>query len=170
VARKFLTIARGLYASPDYLAARGTPRNLDDLAAHRFLLLEGRTRPVPVIELVRGRKSQHVRMNGPIVVNSMGMMRALAAAGAGIAPLPRRMCIEDEALRRLTRVMPDWAPAAMDGYCIVPARKLLPTKARLFVEALVDYFKRWTDEVPQSAAASRPATTSPTRRVGAPVS
>lgn len=143
VARKFLSVERGLYGSPSYLEARGTPAAPADLANQRFLLLEGQIRPVPMIKLARGRTSHDVRMTGPIVVNSMGMMRALAAAGAGIAPLPRRMAGEEPG--RLVRVLPDWELPPIDCYCVVPARKLLPAKTRLFVEALQRHFRRYRD-------------------------
>jgi DNA-binding transcriptional LysR family regulator len=168
VARKFVVIERALYASADYLAARGTPGLIDDLAGHRFLLLEGQTRPVPVIRLMRGRATHDVRMQGPIVVNSMGMLRALAAAGAGIAPLPRRMADEEAGRGRLVRVLREWAPPPIDCYWVVPARKLLPAKTRLFIEALQRHFGPLAKPDSQVPLARRPARTSPTLRDTAP--
>jgi DNA-binding transcriptional LysR family regulator len=168
VARKFLVVERALYASPDYLATRGTPARVADLADHRFLLLEGQIRPVPVIRLTRGRMSSEVRMHGPIVVNSMGMMRALAAAGAGIAALPRRMADEEVGPGRLVRVLREWAPPPIDCYWVVAARKLLPAKTRLFVEALQRHFGPSAKPDSQVPPARRPAKTSPTLRDIAP--
>jgi DNA-binding transcriptional LysR family regulator len=105
-------------------------------------------------------------MDGPIVLNSMGMMRALAGAGAGIAPLPLRMAGEGAGPGRLVRVLPDWAPGPVECYHVVPARKLLPAKTRLFIAALHRHFGNSANS--QVPAARRPAKISPTLRDIAP--
>jgi DNA-binding transcriptional LysR family regulator len=82
----------------------------------------------------------------------MGNVRALALAGGGIGILPHRMCVEDIAQGRLDHILPQWSPPSLDGWYVIPSRKLLPAKTRLFIEALVEHFR----ERPRKRAA-RPA-------------
>jgi DNA-binding transcriptional LysR family regulator len=140
VARKLATLERPLHASPAYLREMGTPQTPDDLARHRFVLLEAHAHP-PEVDLINGRKVTRIAMQGPIVSNSLGVVRAATLAGGGIGLLPPRMCAEDVKAGRLKRVLPAWSATGVDFYYLVASRKLLPARTRLFVEEMVAHVK-----------------------------
>ena len=140
VARRFLTIERALYAAPAYLKEFGTPAEAEALAQHRFILLEAHTHPRPRLRLTRGRQARQIEIAGPIVSNSLGMVRALVAQGVGIAAIPVRMCATEEKQGALVRLLPQWTPASLEAFYVIPERKLVPAKTRLFVNALSAYF------------------------------
>jgi DNA-binding transcriptional LysR family regulator len=142
VVRRLASLDRPLYASPDYLRAAGTPRSPADLAQHCFVMLEAHVHPRPEVDLVHrgGRKVERVTMQGPIVSNSLGMVRALTIAGGGIGFIPARMCAEDAGKGHLIRVLPAWAARPIDFHYVISSRKLLPAGTRLFVEELVAHF------------------------------
>ena len=146
IVRKIVTSSIGLVASPAYLAKHGTPDHPGALAKHSFVLLEAHTFPAPTLTLVRGRRTERVPMTGPIVSNSLGMVRAVAAAGGGIGVLPHRMGAELVAEGRLVRVLPQWEASPVDISYVIPARRLLPAKTRLFVEALAGHFRQPPDQ------------------------
>jgi DNA-binding transcriptional LysR family regulator len=135
VARRLCSLDWAIYASPAYLAQAGTPQAPEDLARHRFVLLEAHTHPAQ-LKLTRGRLTRSVPVSGSITVNSIGMVNELVRLGAGIGELPTRMGARDERDGKLVRVLPGWNRAPIDVYYIIPARKLLPMKTRLFIEAL----------------------------------
>jgi DNA-binding transcriptional LysR family regulator len=141
IASRFLPIPRGLYASPAYLAETGRPTDPAELAAHQFVMLDAHTHPRPEFNLVNGRRTFRVRMSGRFISNSMGNVRALALAGGGIGIVPHRMCAEDVAQGRLVHILRQWSPPPLDGWYVIPSRKLLPAKTRLFVQALVEHFR-----------------------------
>lgn len=144
VARRFLSIEWALYASPAYLAAAGIPAKPEDLADHRFVLLEAHSHP-PELTLQNGRSVRTVEIDGAITSNAAGMVRALVCADGGIGQLPSRMCAADLEQGRLVRVLSDWGRPPIHVYYLVPARDLLPAKTRLFVEALNRHFSRKRD-------------------------
>lgn len=90
--RRLGVIEAGFYASPRYLAARGTPRTLDDLAAHDGLW-----------PAARGRGS--FRLGTPpsaaVTCDDFGALHELARAGAGVAVLPTFLAARDPGLVRV---------------------------------------------------------------------
>ncbi len=136
VGRKFTLVHFGLYASPSYLAAAGKLTAPGDIAAHRCILLEAHARPVRRLKLNNGRSSAPVTMSGPLVSSTLGLVHALAVAGAGIAELPVHMCAQETADGTLVRVLPQWSPSPWDIHYLVPDRKLLPSRTRTFVNEL----------------------------------
>jgi DNA-binding transcriptional LysR family regulator len=139
VGRKFATVRFALYASPSYLAAAGKLTAPGEIAAHRCILLEAHARPVCRLKLTNGRTSTQVTMSGPVVSSTLGLVHALAVAGIGIAELPEHMCARETAEGTLVRVLPQWSPPHWDMHYLVPDRKLLPSKTRAFVDALVTF-------------------------------
>jgi DNA-binding transcriptional LysR family regulator len=141
VARKLFSWTWQLYASPDYLRAAGAPQKMSDLAGHRFVVLEAYSRPRPEIDLVSGHKVERISMPGVVVSNSLGVLRAMLVAGGGIGLMPFRMAEEALNKRQLVRVLPAWASRPLDIFYVIPSRRLLPAKTRLFVEELIEHVR-----------------------------
>lgn len=108
VARELWRTSRKLlYASPRYLAARGTPRRLDDLSRHDCIATHA-TDGIASWTLVQGRRKQRVTFEPRFYVSEFSAAHRAVLAGIGISLMPEVHCVEDVAAKRLVRVL--------DGY------------------------------------------------------
>lgn len=126
-----------LCATPGYLAERGVPRRLDELAGHAAIVFRlpstGRDRPwqfrqrgVPV-EL---RPQPVVR-----AYESDGLLVALKS-GVGLCQIPDVM-VDDELDRgELVEVLPSCRPEPMPIHLVHPSGRLVPARLRAAIDAL----------------------------------
>jgi DNA-binding transcriptional LysR family regulator len=87
VTRRIGNATNKLYASPAYLARRGTPRTLADLARHDAIVaraVAGEAR----WELTGPRGTEHVDVQARIVGDGFSFLADAALAGLGVALLP----------------------------------------------------------------------------------
>ncbi len=84
IARKLAANHRLLCAAPSYLAERGAPRKLDDLAAHDCLVIKERDHPFGVWRMRRGEREHTVKVRGPLWANNGKMVVQWAVDGSGI--------------------------------------------------------------------------------------
>lgn len=133
IARHLGRWPRVLVASPAYLAARGKPRQPQDLLAHDYLryapgddglLLEGSAGPVNVPLRSRYR-----------VNNAVAMLDSVLA-GVGISLQPTWMVAELLAERRLVRVLPAYTGPAQEAHLLYAARPYQPRRVRVLVDFL----------------------------------
>ncbi|MGV3494267.1 MAG: LysR family transcriptional regulator [Ramlibacter sp.] len=137
VARRFGTQAMALVASPAYLQARGTPKRLDQLAAHDALLFRmpstGKDRPWQFRQ--RGKPvelhpASRVRLNdGEALVEA-------AKLGLGLAQLPDYFVADEIARGELVEVLPAARPAALPVSIVYPGARLVPLRVRLLLQEL----------------------------------
>lgn len=141
VSRHLVTVTRGLYASPRYVAAGPRLRDPSDLSKHRVVQVSPASSSVNALTLVRAGET-HVPDIAParVQANAVGVVRTLAIAGAGIVAIPNVFCARDVADGRLVLVLPDWQPSPLEVHYLVPAAKLLPSKTRLFIDYLKAHF------------------------------
>jgi DNA-binding transcriptional LysR family regulator len=130
-ARKLITARRGLYASPAYLAAAGTPLTPLDLAVHRCLSVSS-GEPLPWV-LHRGDATEEISVRGPVQANAPGIVLRLAAAGLGIAAADEVMASPYLAQGDLVAVLPDWSIRPVPIYAVT-ATKVHPVKTKLFLD------------------------------------
>lgn len=151
IARRLAANYRVLCASPDYLARRGTPRSLADLASHACLAIKERDHPLGVWRLsVRGEMST-VKVGGALSTNHVEVAVQWALAGRGIVlrsiweagPL-----IEQGAL---CRVLPDVTQPA-NIWAVYPERVASSAKVRVCVDFLAEAFAGLDDAARESAA------------------
>ena len=151
IARRLAANYRVLCASPDYLARRGTPRSLADLASHACLAIKERDHPLGVWRLsVRGEMST-VKVGGALSTNHGEVAVQWALAGRGIVlrsiweagPL-----IEQGALCRL---LPDVTQPA-NIWAVYPERVASSAKVRVCVDFLAEAFAGLDDAARESAA------------------
>lgn len=131
-------------ASPAYLATHGTPRSVRDLKKHRCLTGFARGE-LPQSTWPAGRGVVHV--DGAFSSNDLGLLRAAALAGLGIAMLP--MLVLGDALDtgKLVQVLPGTLESESRIAVVYLERELLPPHVRAFVEALV----QWSPPQPRPA-------------------
>ncbi|MGC1332609.1 LysR substrate-binding domain-containing protein, partial [Pseudomonas sp.] len=75
---------RVLCATPEYLAARGTPQTLADLAEHDCLVIKERNNAFGVWSLSREGQAESVKVSGPLSSNNGEIVLQWALDGAGI--------------------------------------------------------------------------------------
>jgi DNA-binding transcriptional LysR family regulator len=131
IARKTLELQNGLFASPQYLLARGLPQHPLDLTGHDVLL------PVAARcatwEFRRDDETVAAAVGGRISCNNLSFARRLAIMGQGIAMSSLINVESDVALGRLQRVLSSWSVPTTSIY-IVTTSRLVSAKARRFID------------------------------------
>jgi DNA-binding transcriptional LysR family regulator len=131
----------GLFASPAYLARRGAPQKMRDLAGHELLafLFEPRRGTWPLV--VRGERHD-LPVEPVIAANDAATLVGLALAGAGIALLPRHAVREHEAAERVVRVLPDVHGSAPPIHVVCSSSRHTPRKVVAFRDAIVEHLRK----------------------------
>jgi LysR family transcriptional regulator, regulator for bpeEF and oprC len=131
-------------ASPEYLAAHGTPRHPRELEGHDCLLI--RTQRGAVMDLwsfARGDEAVSVAVKGWMIASNAlrDTVVRLAAAGQGVARILDVPLEPAVATGRLVRLLDDWvggdAPPIMLSYW--PSRRRIPC-VRAFADFAADIF------------------------------
>jgi DNA-binding transcriptional LysR family regulator len=140
IARKLAANRRVLCAAPAYLQKYGAPQTPADLEQHQCLLLTGVQRQSEVWRLThRDGEEVSVRGQGPLESNSGDALRDAAIEGLGIALHSSWHVADDLRAGRLQQVLPEWS--LVNGiYAVMPQRRLLPPRVRVFIEFLQAYF------------------------------
>ena len=132
-------------ASPDYLAAHGTPRTLDDLAAHQLVhyvsTLGARSPGFEYQDLAAGGETRFVPMAGAVTVNNSESYQAACLAGLGLIQAPEvglRPLIDSG---RLVEVLPAWRPAPMPVSLLYANRRHLPQRVQVFMAWLAEVMR-----------------------------
>ena len=138
------TVHRLLCASPEYLARRGTPTSLAELAAHDCLA-HSPSEPDNWHFLVDGKIT--VQPVTPfLTADSYLALMESVRSGLGIARITRKPVQNDLRSGRLVQVLSEYQCVLQNGelpavWIIYPDRHLL-RRTRVFVEAFADYMKR----------------------------
>ncbi|WP_282297609.1 LysR family transcriptional regulator [Stenotrophomonas sp. PS02289] len=122
-------------ASPAYLAARGMPQTLDDLASHALIHYVGTLgQRSPGFEYHDGQGYRSLPMGGPITVNSGEAYSAAALAGLGIIQVPRLGARAAVARGDLVEVLPQCVAEPMPVTLLYAQRRHLPRRVAAFMD------------------------------------
>ena len=139
IARRLASTRRHAVASPDYLAARGTPDHPTALRGHDCLLY--RYQASGAAWRFRGPGGElSVRVEGPLLANNGDAIRAAAVSGLGVALLPDFLVCDDLRAGRLVSILSDWSEWRSAVWAIYPHHRHLAAKVRLFVDFLAARF------------------------------
>ncbi len=135
VVRRAAPIVLYLYASPLYLARRGTPRTEGELDAHDWVAF--RSGP------------QHLRVPGApaagrsarIVCDDLLFLRDTVRAGAGVGLLPAVLAEPDVAAGSLVRIVPRLERQAGHLHIVTPGAKHVPRKVTAFRDLVLEVLK-----------------------------
>ena len=139
-ARRIASFTSGLYAAPSYVARRGVPAEPEALMEHDALRVLARTGDPQVWTLVRGEARWEGIPPGRATANSPELLMRMALGGAGIAMIHDPFAVPYLERGELVQVLPDWSTPPVAASAVFPGRRLMPTHARAFVEALVAKF------------------------------
>ncbi|MDH3230958.1 MAG: LysR substrate-binding domain-containing protein [Alphaproteobacteria bacterium] len=136
VQRHLLTVQSHIYAAPEYLAQRGTPKTPEELDGHS-LIVYGQEAAPPVASINwlmdagaagENRRRPILRLN-----NLYGIYRAVRS-GLGMAALPDYMVAEGSAL---VRVLPDLSGPAIEAYFVYPEELRQSKRVSVFRDFLL---------------------------------
>jgi DNA-binding transcriptional LysR family regulator len=140
VARRLGNAALGLYASPEYLKARGRPRTLADLAAHDCVLFRGKNgKALWRLEGPDGEPSS-IEVRGPINVDDMLFVRQAVGVGLGIGLLPAIViatCKRVGSLDPVERILPEFSMSGAEVAVVTPSGPKRPRRVTLLRDFLV---------------------------------
>ncbi len=138
VARKIASSRRMLFATPEYLARRGTPRTPAELEGHELLSFS-----------IPGRESWPFLQNGKIremparfrvSADLAELLYQLALAHLGIARIPEFMVVDEVRRGVLVPLLQEYAfPEPI--YAIYRSRRQLSARIRSFINFLADAVK-----------------------------
>jgi DNA-binding transcriptional LysR family regulator len=137
--RKLCDLRLGLYASPDYLARRGTPTSIRDLETHdaaTFRQAAGTLRSWTLTS--NGKQIDFLPPQSGIVTSDGQALIDAVIAGFGIAQIFDRAAQPHLCAGRLVRVLPE---ADVDGppvHALVPLGRRMPRKTRVVLDALAE--------------------------------
>ncbi|MFO0578062.1 MAG: LysR substrate-binding domain-containing protein [Polyangia bacterium] len=135
VARRLMSGARVLCASPAYLAARGVPRHPRELAQHACLRYSLHDAPGRW-EFERSGERASVDVRGPLLINSGIAQRDAALAGIGILLTPDFMVADALQAGTLVRVLPEFQASGYSVFAVSPPVRFATAKARAFIDFL----------------------------------
>lgn len=136
VARRMAEQRMAVCASPAYLQAHGTPRELDDLAAHQCIVYyrsgqhwEWR---------FAGRHGTPVTLQPPSrrLLDNYEAIADAAVAGFGLAWLPYWLVRDRVKAGTLVQVLADQSSQAVEYYALWPKAKHLPLRTRTALDEL----------------------------------
>lgn len=136
IARRLAPNRRLLCASPGYLARRGTPRSPADLAQHDTIAIRQGDEAYGVWRLRSGKRTETVKVQGPLSSNDGEIAVQWALAGHGIV-----MRAEWDVARylrsgRLREVLANWQTPPADVYAVYPVQVQGAARVTAFVEHL----------------------------------
>ncbi len=135
IAKSLGTIQWALFASPDYLAQAPLLEAPQHLHAHPCLQFTPMGREQ---WLLKNETSQiSVPMRGHTLVNSIGVIKAMAESGQGVALLPTFICQPAQRSQHLVRVLPGWLGHADVVHLVYPQQRFMPPKLRAFIDVAV---------------------------------
>jgi DNA-binding transcriptional LysR family regulator len=144
-ARRLASDRTVLVAAPSYLARKGAPGSLDDLAGHDCLVYS-LLKATDEWRFREGKAIVSASVEGRFSAASGALLRRAALAGMGLAVLPTFMVSSDLAAGRLRPVLASsFEGVALGVYAVYPQVRRAPHKVRAFVDLLVSHFRtpRW---------------------------
>ncbi|WP_085715015.1 LysR family transcriptional regulator [Pseudomonas sp. B28(2017)] len=126
----------GMVASPDYLAARGSPRTLQDLASHDCVI-SAHPGGHATWRLIGPKGEEEIQVTGRFSGNTAQSLRKAAVAGLGIALLPPMMAKLEVDAGVLVPVLPQYQPNGYGLNVLYPSRRQLPPAVSAFIGLVI---------------------------------
>lgn len=138
VAQKIADSARILCAAPSYLAERGAPSALTELAHHECLLFRDRDRPFSILRMDGPQGEEVIQLAGAMGSNQSDPIRHWAEQGLGIALLSQWDVAQSLRQGKLMQVLPELRQPA-DVYAAMPIRSTQSAKLQVCLQFLRDH-------------------------------
>lgn len=149
--RKLAETRRILVASPTYLDRHGTPKTIEQLLQHKFLLYTYINKPNE-LHLTHAGETRAIKVQSGLQANDGLILRAAALDGLGILVQASSLIYEDVEAGRLIPLLDEWDLPRLSINIAYRTRKHLPAKVRVFIDFMVEHFrqqgceKKWTKQ------------------------
>lgn len=143
VARPLGRLDCGLFASPGYLAARGSPSEPADLDAHDLVVFTGGAVKAGWTLCHPEREGKvSVKASARIRINAGSGVRDAMLKGLGIGQMPWVMADEVVTKGQLQPVLQPWHPPPMEVFAVYPSSRYLTPKVRAFIDLALERFPK----------------------------
>lgn len=136
VVRRAAPIVLQLFASPLYLARRGTPRSEAELSAHEWVVFRSGPHKLRLTGASAAPGS-----SGRIACDDMLFLRDAVRAGAGLGLLPEFLAEPEVLSGALVRVLPRFERQAGYLHLVTPAARHVPRKVAAFRDLVVELLR-----------------------------
>lgn len=137
-ARRITTIRHVMVASPTYLAERGNPLTLEELANHDFLEYNLRRSKTISMKDERGKSVSFVP-KVTMIANNGDFLRDCAIAGRGVTFLPTFLVYEAISQGRLIPIFTHFEFPVLEAYAVYPESRFISPKTRALIDYIVDH-------------------------------
>jgi len=137
IATQVGSIRRVVCASPAYLERFGTPRSLDDVAAHRCITFDGLEAPTAWNFVGADGQKRQALVRSRMTVSTADSAIEAAVLGLGLTRLLSYQVADALHDGRLVRVLIDEESPAVPASLIYPGQGRLPMKTRAFIDFAV---------------------------------
>ncbi len=142
VARRLALMPQAIVASPDYLAAHGTPRHPDELAAHQVVGFFASSGALDYpLELDVDGAARRFDLPGWLSVNDAENYVLGALRGCGLIQVPRFHVEQELADGRLVEVLGAWRSPDFPLSALYPYRRQLSPRLRVFVDWIAGLYR-----------------------------
>jgi DNA-binding transcriptional LysR family regulator len=148
VTRRVYSLERGLFAAPGLLPPDQPLTSPEELEA--LPLLAGGDDTVWLFTGPDGVSASVEVRNPRLRSGNAGVRLEAAQAGIGVARITATFCAQALAEGKLVRLLPQWQCAPLRIYALLPGRRLVPAKVRVFLDAL-------EEEAAQAGAGQAPS-------------
>ncbi len=131
---------RVIVAAPAYLRKHGTPLTPDDLAQHNCLSFGAQGNQARGWQLLQDGQVRSLRVGGNMSCSDGSALHEWALAGHGLSWRSLWEVRDDLAAGRLVSVLDDYAAPANGIFALLPERKHLPLRVKVFVDMLRQAF------------------------------
>jgi DNA-binding transcriptional LysR family regulator len=143
VMRKLIDDYRVVVGAPEYLEHRGTPMTPADLDGHDCVHYRGVGTHWRLVG--SGGQAIEVRASSRLRSNSGQVVLDWALAGCGLAMNSWVDVEPDLRAGRLVHVLPEWRSDPAPVCVLFPSSRQLPSRVRLFIDAMADWLNKRAD-------------------------
>ena len=136
IARRIVTVRHAVCASPAYLAERGRPDKLTDLASHQGVVYSYKDEDA----YWTFKNNQVSKPPSKLRLSNGDVIREAAIAGAGLAYLPTFVIADAVERGELEIVLADQARESIAMHAMFPVSQHVPARVRAFIDFLVEEF------------------------------
>ncbi len=130
-------IPMAIVGSPKYFRKLAQPTHPDQLVAHRCINLRLPTSgTLNAWRFVKGGRETRVRVEGPLIFNTIDLIQDAALDGLGLAYLPLDQVEKLIKSARLRRVLTQWTPPLPAYHLYYPSRRHVSPAFKLLVDVL----------------------------------
>ncbi len=164
VATQVGTVRRVVCASPGYLERFGTPRALDELAAHRCVTFDGLDAATAWTFAAGDGARRQVPVRSRLSVSTADAAIAAATLGLGLTRVLSYQVAEALREGRLVRLLAEDEPPPVPVSLIYPGQGRLPIKTRAFIDLATSQLRERLQGLDEAGDAGAAAPRSPARR------